>query len=347
LRASFPKARLELLIEPPYDQGLLGSNAHDEILSYDSNHPLSLLLELRRRRYDWIVDFKTTSRSALLAAASGAPIRSGYARIGLPHRLAYNRLYEPPRSQYKGLDYLDWVGNLVAPASSLTGSAGALPADGPPGRLDSLRRSNVELHFDYRIPADSTNRANLFLAEAFGPKPRRIVSIAPASPTAYKRWPAKRYAAIIDHLISNMQAGVLLVWGRGEKPFVEEIAAFCSVRPVVAPELPSLLDLAALLKEVNLHLGPDNGARQVAQAVGTPTMTLYGPGDPVHWTHPDSVRHKSLKMFCACESGPATKKDRCRTLDCLMALSVADVRKGIESILVAPAVRVSETHPAD
>ncbi len=308
LRDSFPKARLDLLIEPPYEQGLLGSNAHDEILPYDSNRPFSLLLDLRRRRYDWVLDFKTTSRSALLAAASGARVRSGYARIGLPHRLAYTHLYKPPRPQYKGLDYVDWVAGL---------------SGRPRGEKEPA------LDFGCKIPATPAARAKRFLEESFKVRPRRLVSIAPASPTAYKLWPAERYAALIDLLDPGMETGVFLVWGRGERPFADKIAGLCSFRPSVAPESPSLLDLAALLKESDLHLGPDNGARQVAQAVGTPTVTVYGPGDPVHWTHPDGLRHRAIKKSCRCESGPATMKDRCPSLDCLMSVSVEEVLREI------------------
>ena len=310
LRAALPQSRIELLIEPPYDQGLLGSKAHDAVVPYDPSRPLALIMELRRRRYDWVLDFKTTSRSALLTAASGAPLRSGYARIGLPHRLAYNSLYDPPRPQYKGLDYLGWV-------AGLTGKGAAA------------------LDFGCEIPAAPAARAKAFIARSFPSSPPLLVSVAPASPTSYKRWPAKRYAALVDLLSSDPGAGVFLVRGRGEKETVEEIAALCRRPPAIAPETPSLLDLAALLKEAQLHLGPDNGARQVAQAVGAATVTIYGPGNPVHWTHPDRLRHRAIKRKCACESGPATMKDRCRALDCLMSVSVEDVRKEIAAALGA------------
>ena len=41
--------------------------------------------------------------------------------------------------------------------------------------------------------------------------------------------------------------------------------------------------LAAVLERVDLFVGNDSGPGHLAAAVGTPTLSLFGPTDPVVW----------------------------------------------------------------
>src|SRR5581483_9275689 len=63
------------------------------------------LLDLRRRKYDRVIDFMGNPRSAILAFASGAPFRAGPGHVF--HRWAYNaRMEQSPRTSYAGLEKL-------------------------------------------------------------------------------------------------------------------------------------------------------------------------------------------------------------------------------------------------
>ena len=45
----------------------------------------------------------------------------------------------------------------------------------------------------------------------------------------------------------------------------------------------SLGTLAAVLSQATLYVGPDTAVTHAAAALGTPTIALYGPSDPVKW----------------------------------------------------------------
>ena len=46
---------------------------------------------------------------------------------------------------------------------------------------------------------------------------------------------------------------------------------------------PTLMDLAGLLSRASLFIGNDSGPAHISAAVGSPTLTLFGPTDPVTW----------------------------------------------------------------
>jgi heptosyltransferase-2 len=57
---------------------------------------------------------------------------------------------------------------------------------------------------------------------------------------------------------------------------------------------PDIRRLAATLSEGAVYAGNDSGPRHLAVAVGTPTVTIFGPEDPLEW-HPYPLeRHPIL-----------------------------------------------------
>ena len=75
---------------------------------------------------------------------------------------------------------------------------------------------------------------------------------------------------------------------------------FVLARTVLLDAPPSdLAELAALSASARLAVGPDNGARHVAQALGTPCIALCGPTDPRHTAeHPATTRLLSVEVPC-------------------------------------------------
>src|SRR3954469_1183190 len=72
LRLAYPKAKIDFLVEKPGDQLLSGNPNLDVVVLYDTARPWAMIREVRRRRYDWVIDFLGTPRSAIVTALSGA-----------------------------------------------------------------------------------------------------------------------------------------------------------------------------------------------------------------------------------------------------------------------------------
>ena len=56
----------------------------------------------------------------------------------------------------------------------------------------------------------------------------------------------------------------------------------------------SIGQLAALYRRARAVLGPDSGALHLAAAVGTPTVALFGPADPVEFAPWGDPRHHAV-----------------------------------------------------
>ena len=108
-----------------------------------------------------------------------------------------------------------------------------------------------------------------------------VVAIHPGSGGRHKCWPAACYLALVEELC---QRGVqtLLLGGPAEESLLVDLE----------PRLPSgcaawrpgsLAELAGMLAQSALFVGNDSGPAHLAAAVGTATLTLFGPTDPQVW----------------------------------------------------------------
>ena len=114
-----------------------------------------------------------------------------------------------------------------------------------------------------------------------------IAHIGSSSPK--KNWPLENYIIWAKNL---QQKGikVSLILGPIEKEIGITVPA---ETPIVCPE--SLEELACLLASANLFVGNDSGPGHLAAAVGTSTLTLFGPTDPKVW----APRHPKNKILSA------------------------------------------------
>lgn len=62
----------------------------------------------------------------------------------------------------------------------------------------------------------------------------------------------------------------------------------------------SLGGLAAVIRRLDLYITNDTGPSHLAEAVGTPSITLFGPADPHRWAPLDAHRHPILRAEVAC-----------------------------------------------
>ena len=105
----------------------------------------------------------------------------------------------------------------------------------------------------------------------------RFVAIHPGSGGRRKMWPAERFEALAQRLDGPV------VWLLGpaeaEQPALRDIRA----RVATVVEQPSLTALAGILASCRTYVGNDSGVSHLAAALGTPTVAIFGPTDPVVW----------------------------------------------------------------
>src|SRR5881296_2236111 len=105
LRASFPDARIDFLTERPSREVIEGNPVVNSVLAFDGSNrrSLSLILDVRNRKYDLVIDLFGNPRSALVTFFSGASYRVGY-RFNW-RRYCYNIVVEPRGGEVHNTDF--------------------------------------------------------------------------------------------------------------------------------------------------------------------------------------------------------------------------------------------------
>lgn len=110
-----------------------------------------------------------------------------------------------------------------------------------------------------------------------------IICIHAGSGASSKLWENEKWAAVADTLTTQFEAAIVLTGTSNEKSLIDDIVANMKEHSFVIAGATSVGQLAALFRRSKLVLGTDNGAMHLAAAVRTPTVTLFGPADPLEF----------------------------------------------------------------
>lgn len=124
---------------------------------------------------------------------------------------------------------------------------------------------------------------------------RPVLGVGLGASRETKQWPIDHFVQLTLGWVQKTGGSCLLVVGPGEETLAEALLAAASsqVTPRAIVTLPagSLRKLAAALANLDVFVGNDSGPRHIAAAVGTPTVTLFGPENPLEWHPYDLKRH--------------------------------------------------------
>jgi len=295
LKARYPDADIDFLSEAPGAQALAGNPHLRRVLVYSAGpwQTWAWLWRLRRRRYDWVIDYLGNPRSALLTAASGAALRAGPAHVA--HRWAYNHLWpQPARVHYVGFE-----------------------------KILALR--------DLGVACDGADfMPKVYLAKS-PVRPENLVGLVPASRKPSRRWPADSFARLGRLLRERHGCGVLVLWGPGERGLAEEVAAGIGSGAQVSAATPDIAAAARQIARCRLIVTNCSGPKHLAVALGVPTVTIHSSSDPASWTppHPLHIAVRREDMAClACRLNLCP-----RGMECLSGLSAEQVLASASTLL--------------
>lgn len=155
----------------------------------------------------------------------------------------------------------------------------------------------------------------------------RLVGVFPGGNARSRRWEPARFAELVRRLAKRSHR-VVVFGGPAERELTARVAGD------VAVDLGGQTDLAQLaagIASCDLLVTNDTGPLHLAGAVGTPTVSLWGAGDPAV-TGPLGASHRMLRhpeLDCV----PCTKNDCPLAVDryrCLTLITVDDVEAAIQ-----------------
>lgn len=277
LRAAFPQDRIEV-VAVPWTAGFLSVYPWvDAVLPLNTGKWGQLFSIRSKMRGGWIEILwllPNSHRTALLGRLTGARRRVGYASGGRGWLLT-NPV--PPPSE--------------SPPPHLTDAyLGLLEAEGI-----------VPAHRSVRLPVMS--EANEFAVGLLSSETLDDEPLAGIHPGAYfgesKTWPPEFYGELARLLANRGGARVVILGGPNEMGIADRIAEASNGAARSLAGKDTLTTLPALLARLKVLVSGDTGPLHIAALVGTKTVSLFGPTDPLR-TAPRGEGHRILRRELEC-----------------------------------------------
>ncbi|MFM8319467.1 MAG: glycosyltransferase family 9 protein [Chloroflexota bacterium] len=152
---------------------------------------------------------------------------------------------------------------------------------------------------------------------------RPLIGLHPAARDATRRWSPARFAAAAGELQRRCGGTLVGLGEAAEAPLVERILQDARAPQRSLAGKTSLPALGAVIQRLDLLLTNDSGPAHIAYALGAPTVTIFGGGDPRRYGPPAPGPFRTPAAPAECRPcGYA----RCPVGDaCLQAISVEQV----------------------
>jgi predicted lipopolysaccharide heptosyltransferase III len=240
---------------------LSGNPDLDEILVLDKGSLAAqwrLIVGVRRRRFDTVIDLTDGDRSAFLSWISGAPVRIGF---NDEHR-------------WRGRCYTE----VVRPAADMRHRVDR--------DLEALKPLGIQAGSkdpQLWLTPEEENSGDQLLDQLGVQRSQSIVILQPGARYWFKAWPPERFAELADRLISQSGCQVLIGGSDQDIDLAQQIRQMANSRPIVMAGRTTIKQFAAIAKKSALFIGNDSGTMHIASAVGTPLVALFGPSNPAEW----------------------------------------------------------------
>lgn len=322
IKNRFPGCTITWLIEPKC-QGIVTIHPLiDEVLVFNRDNwqqggLKSTLFALRKRHFDCVLDLQRHLKSGFFSLVSGAKHRIGFHRANAKEgNWLFNNIHIPRMndSYPKIFHYLKFT--------ELLGCHGEYR----PSESRTLFASGA-LDFGFSASALSASAGGIL------PKIKTpFLAVVLGSSWISKEWHFQGYADLIHDLLRETALNVVMIDTMAKYHMARDLEnEINSPRLINLVGSTSLPELAAVLQQAAVAVGPDCGSAHIAAAVGTHYVTIFGPTDP-QITAPFGSEHLVVRKNPGC--APCYKR-KCpgKNLACLQAITADDVKKKVLEVL--------------
>lgn len=250
LKATWPEAQLEWLVNAPYREAVVAHPSVDGVVEFDrarfARSPAdaaAFMLSLRQRRYDLVIDAQGLARSGVFSWVTRAPLR-------IAHRDARE-------------------GAWIAATSRVESSRERHTVD---RMLDLLTPLGVASVRDLRLTVPEASRQRVGHDPELAPGG---VVIAPTSLWPGKRWPIERFAELARRLVARGVGPIVAIGGPRERDQCGPLLAVEGVADRVGRT--SVGEMMAIIERAPLVVANDSAALHIAVGLDRPIVALFGP----------------------------------------------------------------------
>jgi len=264
IRERFPHARITVAAgKPAADIVKLSGYSNetfeiDRVALRDGPKLLSIarifkiVSQVRKAKFDFVIDLHSLSETNVLGFLSGAPHRL-YARR--PNRsLDYLSNFRPrPPEEAKKKHLVDRYLDVLKPLD--------ISAVNRTPQLKTSSEANASI--EGLLKREKVDTGSL------------LVGLFPGAGYAGRRWPLERFAELADYLIRNDRVRVLVFAGPEEPGFVQQMHKSFPPSTIFFDRL-TIPQLVSVQARLTLFISNDTGPCHTAAAAGTSVMVLMG-----------------------------------------------------------------------
>lgn len=264
IREHFPQAKITVVVGKPGAEVVTLSGYANVTLSVDRvslrDGPklisiariVKLVKEVRRAKYDFVIDLHSLSETNLLGFLSGAPQRLYSRRPGRSLNYLSNFEPRPPvEEDHRKRHLVDRYLDVLLPLE-VTG------ADRNP-RLRT--RAEDDATIDKLLKKEK--------AESGSP----LIGLFPGAGHPSRRWPLEQFAELAEYLIRNDGVRPIVFAGPEERALIPQIRKLFPRSAIILDRL-TIPQMAAAQARLAAFVSNDTGPMHVAAAVGTPVVLL-------------------------------------------------------------------------
>jgi lipopolysaccharide heptosyltransferase I len=344
LRRRFPRAQLDWLVTPAIGELLRHHPAITSVIDFVREVRIApfglgglsnlaqyarLAAKLRAAQYDLVVDMHGQFRTAVLALASGAPVRIGFDRPrGQVWKESARQFPAQTRKHaWQGAREGSWLAYTHAiPVPTLERHAVERYLD--VGSLLGLDERPAD--FCFPIPQQARERA-AGLLHLHGIAQGRLIVMAPGTVWETKQWRREGFAEVARHFLQRGFA-VALIGSARERAVCGEVAALAP-GVVNLGGATTLSEVAALIRHATICLTNDSGPMHLAVALDRPVVSIFGPTDPI-WIGPYRREGAVLQAELPCSPCYLRQLSRCsHDHACMKGISASAVIARMEHML--------------
>ncbi len=298
LRSLFPHASVTVMVGPRPKELFQNNPAVQRIIVYEKRATLGqkrrLFAELKRERFDLIIDLRNTLFGAFLPAPCKTPFF-----LTVPRNIRHMR----DRHLYRAQAALRTI-NKELPLVSNRSSLAIDPKD--------------EVYIDDILKENKLSRLD------------KIIILAPGARSTTKRWPTEKFIQLTRELLSRGYK-VMLVGDKADAQIADYMQAQGIFGIVNMCAKTTLAQLAVLLEKASLVITNDSAVLHLASYCGIALVALFGPTDDTKYA-PWSPRCAVVKKDIFCR--PCAKAQcRFKTLACLQMIKVEDVLRQVDDLI--------------
>ncbi len=310
IKSAQSQAEVWFLAETAYSEALSHHPGIAGIVPFDAKKKNNFFYltgfykKLRDQKFDIALDLFGNPRSAQITFWSGAKTRVGFDLRGRK-----------------------WAYNVIAPPSS---------APLPSGRrrvteayLDQVRALGIATPAPYRTSLQVSDDEKNYVRKLFdraGIVPGdKVAVLTPGASWPAKKWPLDNFIEL-GFMLQARKVRPIYIFGPKEDALAKEFEGRMN-KDWIYLNQPSLRGLMAFIEAADVLVSNDSGPMHVGPAVGTPTLGLFGPGEPEVW-FPYSGPHQVLYSEVPCGH---CGLDSCPWMTCMDRLtSVEAAKKAID-----------------